>query len=104
MLRDRLMMALTSVKSSLGTLWAWGSNASGSVGDNTAVDKSSPTNVGTLSTWSAISAGGTHSLALKGGSTLWAWGYNKSGQLGDGTTVNRSSPAQIGRPDVTWAS
>ena len=79
-----------------GTLWAWGSNVFGQLGDGTTVNKSSPVQVGTLTSWSQVSAGSSRALAIKTDGTLWAWGAGASGQLGDGTTVNRSSPVQIG--------
>jgi alpha-tubulin suppressor-like RCC1 family protein len=43
----------------------------------------------------AIAAGYSHTLALKGDGTVWAWGSNSSGQLGDGTTKYRSVPQQV---------
>ena len=78
-----------------GTVWAWGSNASGQLGDATTTDRSSPTQVQGLSGVKAVSAGNAHTLALKSDGTVWAWGDNSSGQLGDGTTTNRSSPVQV---------
>jgi alpha-tubulin suppressor-like RCC1 family protein len=57
-----------------GTLWSWGLNNYGQLGQNTTIDVSSPVQIpGT--TWSSIS-GGTHSLATKTDGTLWSWGYN----------------------------
>jgi alpha-tubulin suppressor-like RCC1 family protein len=80
-----------------GTLWAWGLNGSGQLGDGpNFVNKSSPIQIGALSDWSQVSGGGNHSLAIKTNGTLWAWGAATSGQLGDGTTVSKSSPVQIG--------
>jgi len=82
-----------------GTLWAWGTNANGQLGDNTIVNKSTPVQIpGT--TWNDISGSGSHALARKTDGTLWAWGLNASGQLGDNTTVSKSSPIQI--PGTTW--
>ncbi|MFN7044421.1 MAG: LamG-like jellyroll fold domain-containing protein [Flavobacterium sp.] len=78
-----------------GTLWAWGDNTYGQLGDGTTIDKSIPTQIGTDTNWSEISAGENHSLALKSNGTLWAWGYNFYGQLGDGTTVDKNIPTQI---------
>jgi alpha-tubulin suppressor-like RCC1 family protein len=85
-----------------GTLWAWGRNDFGQVGDNTTVARSSPVQVGALTTWSKLAAGQENSLALKESGSLWAWGRNNSGQLGDGTVVYRSSPVQIGAL-TTWS-
>jgi alpha-tubulin suppressor-like RCC1 family protein len=85
------------------TLWAWGFNSSGQLGDGTTVNKSSPVQIGALSDWSQVAAGSTHSLAVKTNGTLWAWGTGTSGQLGDGTIVNKSSPVQIGSL-TTWDS
>jgi hypothetical protein len=79
-----------------GTLWAWGDNSSGQLGDGTTTNKSSPTQVGTVTNWSTISAGDSHTVAIKTDGTLWAWGDNSRGQLGDGTTTNRLSPVQLG--------
>ena len=79
-----------------GTLWAWGSNASGEVGDGTTTLRNAPVQVGTDSDWCVAAAGTTFTLAVKAGGTLWAWGRNSSGQLGDGTTTPRISPVQIG--------
>lgn len=84
-----------------GTLWGWGRNDSGELGDNTTVHKSSPVQtVAGNNTWSEISCGDRHALAVKSDGTLWTWGLNDQGQLGDGTTVNKSSPVQI--PGTTW--
>ena len=79
-----------------GTLWAWGSNGYGQLGDGTTTTKTTPTQIGTATNWSAIAAGGDHTLALKSDGTLWAWGSNWWGQLGDGTTTNKTTPTQIG--------
>ncbi len=77
-----------------GSLWAWGSNSYGQLGDGTTVDRLSPVRVG--SGYVSVAAGGHHTLALKVDGTLWAWGSNGAGQLGDGTTEARLSPVQVG--------
>lgn len=53
------------------------------------------------SSWTAISAGGAHTSAIRSGGTLFTWGLAASGQLGDSTTVNKSSPVQIGSSSWT---
>lgn len=52
--------------------------------------RSTPVQIG--SGYSALSASGDHSLALKKDGTVWAWGDNTFGQLGDGTWVNKNNP------------
>ncbi|MCL2608119.1 MAG: Ig-like domain-containing protein, partial [Methanomassiliicoccaceae archaeon] len=82
-----------------GTLWAWGSNSSGQLGDGTNIERLSPIQMGS-DKWKSVSAGGSYTMAIKEDGTLWAWGYNIYGQLGDGTTTQRTSPVQIGSD--TW--
>ena len=76
-----------------GSLWAWGSNLQGEVGDGTTVSSASPLRI--MENVNFIAAGGSHSMAIKADGSLWAWGSNRSGQLGDGTTTNRHSPVRI---------
>jgi alpha-tubulin suppressor-like RCC1 family protein len=79
-----------------GTVWAWGSNAQGQLGDGSNVDSAVPVLVGGLTGVVAIRAGAAHSLALKADGALWAWGDNGSGQLGDGTAVAlQTTPVQV---------
>jgi alpha-tubulin suppressor-like RCC1 family protein len=61
-----------------GTLWAWGRNSNGQLGQNNTTQCSSPVQIpGT--TWSSISGSGEHSLATKTDGTLWSWGLNDNG-------------------------
>ena len=83
-------------------LYAWGNNNNGQLGDGTVVNKSSPVQIGALTTWSQIAAGNLHTAAVKTDGTLWVWGSNSQGQVGDGTVVNKSSPVQIGAL-TTWS-
>jgi uncharacterized repeat protein (TIGR01451 family) len=78
-----------------GTVWAWGLNSSGQLGDGTTTNKTTPVQVTGLTSVIAITAGYIHSLALKSDGTVWAWGSNSSGQLGDGTTTSSSVPVQV---------
>ncbi|MEI6828163.1 MAG: CARDB domain-containing protein, partial [Desulfuromonadales bacterium] len=65
-------------------------------GDGTTTQRLTPTQVTGLNGIIAISAGDSHSIALKDNGTIWSWGHNAYGQLGDGTTVNRPVAVQSG--------
>jgi alpha-tubulin suppressor-like RCC1 family protein len=90
-----------------GTLWTWGYNDRGQLGIGTAGNyqgRSSPVQVGALTTWSSIAAGHRHSTAIKTDGTLWSWGRNAYGQLGlGGTDYAVSSPVQVGSL-TTWVN
>jgi len=78
-----------------GTLWCWGYNGFGALGDNTNTNRSSPVQTITYATnWKSVACGEYHTAAIKTDGTLWAWGRNESGQLGGNTTTDRTSPVQ----------
>lgn len=87
-----------------GTLWTWGDNTYGQLGDNNATTRySSP--VQTVSggaNWRQVSSGRNYSAAVKTDGTLWLWGYGTSGNLGTGDISNRSSPTQIVSSGTNW--
>ncbi len=72
-----------------GSVWSWGTNTSGQLGDGTNVQRLSPTQVVGLTDMTAVAAGNNHSLSLKSDGTVWSWGGNGDGQLGEGTTTQR---------------
>ncbi len=84
-----------------GTLWCWGSHLNGRLGLGTlAADVTSPTQVGTATTWANVNAGEKHTCAVRTDSTLYCWGGNTSGQVGDGTSgTDRLTPVQISSGD-----
>ncbi|WP_268898683.1 RCC1 domain-containing protein [Geomonas anaerohicana] len=84
----------TMVLKTDGTLWAWGNNGSGQLGDGTWTNSLAPLQVG--SDYATVAAGAYHTVGVKNDGTLWAWGENGSGQLGDGNYPNRNLPVQIG--------
>ena len=78
-----------------GTLWLWGLNTAGPIGDNTTIARSSPVQTVSGGTnWRQVSLGFSISAAIKTDGTLWLWGSGVCGSIGDGTTAFRSSPVQ----------
>jgi uncharacterized repeat protein (TIGR02543 family) len=86
-----------------GTLWAWGSNHSGQVGDNTTINRHRPVQVSTYTDWQSVSVGGARTMGIRKDGTLWAWGLNEGGLLGDDTYENRHIPTPIGK-NRKWQS
>ena len=89
-----------------GTLWVWCNSAYGCLGQNSAyADRSSPTQLGTETTWSEIATTlyGGSVRALKTDGTLWVWGRNDMGQLGQNNLTNYSSPRQLGT-STDWST
>lgn len=84
-----------------GTLWCWGDNNYGAVGDGTAIWRWEPVQIGSDNDWQSISAGSDLSIALKTDGTMWTWGGNNYGQLGDNSNITKYSPTQIGT-FATW--
>lgn len=78
-----------------GSVWSWGKNDSGQLGDGTFATRTLPTRVPLDQPASDIVAGASHSFAILEDGTLVGWGSNRYGQLGDGTTGNRSRPVTI---------
>ena len=79
-----------------GNMFSWGRNNNGQLGQSNTTNRSSPTQVGTLSNWSVVSCGQVFAIAVKTDGTLWAWGQGELGQLGSNTSTNVFSPIQIG--------
>ena len=79
-----------------GTLWSWGANSNGQLGDGTTITRSSPAQIGTDTNWQIVKAGRNQAHAIKTNGTLWGWGQNTWGNLGDGTTTERLVPTQAG--------
>ena len=95
---------VTSTKTD-GTLWSWGYNNYGELGLNNRTYLSSPTQVGTDTTWAEVATAGVQvGAATKTDGTLWTWGDNRYGRLGQNITnnIDRSSPVQL--PGTTWGT
>lgn len=82
-----------------GSVWAWGLNTNGQLGDGTFTDSNIPVQVVNtfLTNATAISAGSLFSLAIRNDGTVWAWGINAAGELGIGT----NTPIEINEPIQT---
>ena len=78
-----------------GTVWAWGDNVHGQLGDGTTTQSYTPVHVSGLTNITEISAGYIHSLALENSGTVLAWGDNSKGQLGDGTITQHYTPVPV---------
>ena len=81
-----------------GTVWAWGNNSNGQLGNGTTTLSATPVQVSGMSGVAAIAAGQQDTVALKTDGTVWAWGYNFYGQLGDRSTNVRHTPVQAQQP------
>ena len=87
---------MAAIRASDSSLWTWGGNSTGQLGDGTTVAKSSPVKIGS-SSWSMVAAGRdnfAHTVAIDITGALYAWGSGN--YLGDGTTISKSSPVKIG--------
>jgi len=86
-----------------GSLWTWGYNAYGQLGDNTVSTRQSPIQtIANTTNWIQVSAGIYHVSGIKSDGTLWIWGYNNNGELGDNTVVRKSSPVQTVAGANNW--
>lgn len=87
-----------------GTLWSWGNNDYGGLGDGTSIDRTTPVKIGSSNDWKTVTGGGAFfSVAMKNNGSIWAWGDNQFGQLGDGTNIDKWNPIQIGN-ETNWKS
>jgi hypothetical protein len=97
-----------------GTVWDWGMNDYGKLGNglvsaftdtvnyingtqdqHTPLQVHGPGNIGYLNSVTAIMGGESHNFALKSDGSVWAWGWNINGQLGDNTTIDRNIPVRV---------
>ena len=92
-----------------GTLWRWGINEYGELGQNNRTNYSSPVQVGSWTDWAASSFGMTAWGGVRTDGTLWMSGsnsgpgsYGADGQLGQNNTTSYSSPVQV--PGTTWST
>jgi alpha-tubulin suppressor-like RCC1 family protein len=85
------------------SLYSWGADGQGELGQSNTANKSSPVQVGALADWALISAGNYFCTAIKTDGTLWSWGQGTFGKLGHNNTAYKSSPVQVGAL-TNWSS
>jgi alpha-tubulin suppressor-like RCC1 family protein len=88
---DRFTAALLSD----GTVWTWGWNGFGQLGDGTYTDRSSPVKVKNLNDVIIMAARDYHVLVVKSDGTVWAWGSGGNGELGNGVLADSNVPVQV---------
>jgi alpha-tubulin suppressor-like RCC1 family protein len=85
-----------------GTLWSWGLNDKGQIGNGNKLNVSSPVQIGSATNWTKVVRTGRHSLSLNSSGKIYSWGYNALGGLGHNNTTYLSSPVQVGSL-TTWS-
>ncbi len=76
-----------------GSLWMWGSNGDGELGNGGTMDSTVPIKV--LDNVTTVSCGSSHTAAIKADGSLWMWGKNDRGQLGNGTAQGAAAPVKV---------
>jgi len=79
-----------------GSLYCWGVNHRGQLGDGTTTIRTSPVRVGPARAWRQVSTGWFHTCAIRTNKSLWCWGDDSAGQLGVGSTRNHATPTRVG--------
>jgi alpha-tubulin suppressor-like RCC1 family protein len=78
-----------------GSVFCWGANTHGQLGNGTTTDRTTPTAVLNLTGVVAVTSGLAHTCALRGNGTVLCWGENSNGQLGNGSTTDHSTPVLV---------
>ena len=93
----------TSMIQTDGTLWSFGVGSDGQLGQGSTTERSSPTQIGSETTWASTFVGDDGIAGgIKTDGTLWTWGQNGYGALGHNNRTQYSSPKQV--PGTTWAT
>jgi alpha-tubulin suppressor-like RCC1 family protein len=86
-----------------GRLWCWGRNSEGQIGDGTATNQSTPTEVsGGYTDWITFDNGSRFTCGIRGSGLAYCWGLNDTGQLGTGDTTNYSTPHLVSGGYTDW--
>jgi alpha-tubulin suppressor-like RCC1 family protein len=87
-----------------GTVWDWGNNSSGELGDSTTANRFTPVQVSNVSNIISVSGGDSHSSALAANGTIWKWGKNDVGELGLGSADATAHPLAVNLPTDTFGN
>ncbi len=80
-----------------GSLWAWGRNSSGQIGDGTTTGpRLRPVRVGSFSDWLTVAACQNTTAGIRADGSLWTWGEARNGRLGQGTATQATAPVRVG--------
>ena len=88
-----------------GSLWSWGANVSGELGNGTVTESHVPAQAGAALDWRSVTAGWNFAMAIKNDGSLWAWGENDYGRLGyaiTGGNINQPIPKLVGSSTDKW--
>ena len=90
-----------------GTLWAWGQNTKGQLGDGTVTSRNSPVQIGSLTDWLSIACGQYTSFGVRSNGTMYSWGFSGTGQFAPNLGQSRSGPPNSSAPTqigalTTW--
>ncbi len=92
-------MAISNVR---GTLYAWGGNSQGQVGNGGTTVQTTPTQTGLMEEWTHVAGGASHTIGRRSNGSLWGWGSGEFSQ--SGSSLPRTlEPVQIGSL-LTWTS
>jgi alpha-tubulin suppressor-like RCC1 family protein len=94
---------ISSAVKTTGEIWSWGFGSEGRLGNGATTDRCSPVQEISSSTdWCQVSAGFSHSSALKTTGEIWSWGYGGSGRLGNGSFTPYCSPVREISSSNNW--
>lgn len=79
-----------------GSLWAWGSNSHGQLGNGSTSNLHVPTKIGSDKNWAKVAAGNSFGIAIKTDGSLWGWGKNADGIAGHTDSAIQATPLRIG--------
>ncbi len=82
-----------------GTLWGWGTNPFGYLGEGSSRAFNAPVQIGTDNDWAQVNTDGSNTLAVKQDGSLWGWGINDCRQLGESTPYIVYEPVRLGNDE-----